>query len=158
MSVYHKVFVACDINKAIPVYEKVRKAIAVEVLNIRNKLKIQYATGEYTGLPFAALQSVIPAEIFDNLKYPVIHASSFDYISLEFGFGDKIRTLGMTSVCSCDYSDVYDGDKIIFHIASWGNHEAVMDIVKKALLDLNVGDVYECDDAKNPDKFTKVEK
>jgi len=70
-------------------------------------------------------------------------------ISFDFKNGDEnSRSLRMLTDCSCDYSDTYDGDKIIFSLGYWGSNDEIMQVVAKAVSAF--GDVYydfnDCDD------------
>tara|TARA_Y100001956_G_scaffold4944_1_gene4465 strand:- start:22369 stop:22836 length:468 start_codon:yes stop_codon:yes gene_type:complete len=74
---------------------------------------------------------------------------NFDVLSLTFGNGDEnLRMLQVFPDCSCDYDDIYEGDKIIFSIGCWGMYDEIMKVVAKAVAPF--GDVYydfnDCDD------------
>lgn len=78
-----------------------------------------------------------------------IHARSTNMISFDFGVGDiNLRSLNMFPDCSCDYDDIYDGEKIIFSIGHWGSYGEIMKSLYKALAPF--GDVYydhnDCDE------------
>lgn len=60
----------------------------------------------------------------------------------------EARSLFCTHSCSCDYSDTYDGEKIMFSIGHWGMCDEIMKVVAKACKEF--GTVYydhnDCDD------------
>lgn len=142
MSVDHKVFVACDVNKALDVYSACLRAINDFVSKKRSDVADRF--GSY---------SEVPLVIKEKLSIPYTHSYDFDSYRIIFGDGRKQRQLFMTHVCSCDYADVYVGDKIIFSVGAWGDHDVVMSYVKEALK--KFGDVYERDESKAKE-FTKV--
>ncbi|CAM0108035.1 hypothetical protein VPH5P1C_0079 [Vibrio phage 5P1c] len=50
-----------------------------------------------------------------------IDTCEFRHYTFHFGCGDLgARMLGMFVDCDYDYSDTYEGDKIIFSIGCWG--------------------------------------
>lgn len=142
MSVDHKVFVACDVNKALDVYSACLRAISDYVSKKRSFHIDRF--GLYTEVPLV---------VRENLFVPYIHSYDFDTFRIMFGDGRKQCQLFMTHVCSCDYADVYDGDKIIFSMGARGDHDVIMSYVKEALE--KFGEVYECDESKAKE-FTKV--
>ena len=77
-----------------------------------------------------------------------IFTSNFNHFWLSFVTAKESRDIFMTHSCSYDYKEIYDGEKIIFSIGHWGDHQIYMDIIKDAIKDF--GDVYEdvndCDD------------
>ena len=142
MSVDYKVFVACDVNKALDVYSACLRAINDFVSKKRSFYINRF--GLYTEVPLV---------VRENLFVPYIRSYDFDTFRIMFGDGWKHRQLFMTHVCSCDHADVYDGDKIIFSIGARGDYDVVMSYVKEALK--KFGDVYERDESKAKE-FTKV--
>tara|TARA_B100001105_G_scaffold119372_1_gene95629 strand:- start:2351 stop:2818 length:468 start_codon:yes stop_codon:yes gene_type:complete len=81
---------------------------------------------------------------------------NFDVLSLTFGNGDEnLRMLQVFPDCSCDYSDTYEGDKIIFSVGCWGMYDEIMKVVAKSVAPF--GDVYydfnDCDE----EDFVKLE-
>lgn len=73
--------------------------------------------------------------------------SDFNVLCLDFGIGEH-RSLHIFPDCSCDYSEIYQGDKIIFSLGCWGKHKEIMEILINTLTELS--DVYydfnDCDD------------
>ncbi len=78
-----------------------------------------------------------------------VEVSLFSMYTLFFQCRDhSMRMLRMHTDCSCDYSDTYDGDKIIFSLGCWGKSDEIMQVVAKSVAPF--GDVYydhnDCDD------------
>lgn len=142
MSVDHKVFVACDVSKAIDVYHEVLKKI--KELHFEQR---RYFIKQYDDF-FS-----IPTFIQSSLVTPYVISHGFEYFNISVGFGNGMRHMFMTHVCSSDYSETYKGDKIIFSIGSGGEHVEIMEAVKNALSPF--GDVYERDE-RITDEFKKV--
>lgn len=75
-----------------------------------------------------------------------VNSYDFETFQIIFGIGDgdkksaDRRILWVNTTCSCDYSDVYEGDKIIFSTGSWGSHIDIMEVVLKVLV--KFGNVY----------------
>lgn len=63
----------------------------------------------------------------------------FKSFDLTFGIGEK-RVLFITYAHSCDYSEIYEGDKIIFSLGCWGMSEEIMMVVAESVKEF--GDVY----------------
>jgi hypothetical protein len=78
-----------------------------------------------------------------------ISGYNMEMLSIDFGCGDaNRRSLNVFSSCYSDYSDIYEGGKIIFSIGHWGKNKEIMNQVAIALE--SFGDVYydhnDCDD------------
>tara|TARA_R110000822_G_scaffold84617_1_gene198550 strand:- start:9 stop:488 length:480 start_codon:yes stop_codon:yes gene_type:complete len=78
----------------------------------------------------------------------------FGSFNISFTVNHEVRQLFITHSCSCDYSDTYKGDKIIFSLGCWGMSEEIMMVVAKSIDDM--GDLYY---VKNDcsDDFVKLE-
>lgn len=74
--------------------------------------------------------------------------SNFRSFITQFKVYGNSRALFCTHTCSSDYSDTYDGDKIIFSLGSWGLSEKIMMVVSDVVKEY--GDVYftnnDCED------------
>ena len=91
-----------------------------------------------------------PSDIFDEefiAKWSngisAITTYDFGSFSLFFRVDGEQRRLFVTHTCSSDYSDIYEGNKIIFSLNSWGMDVAIMDVVANAVKEF--GDVYYTD-------------
>jgi len=144
MSDSHKLFVACDVSKALEIYGHVMMHIKKLHRNRKEDLIMQY--GDYYN---------IPEHIRQNLKAPVVISYDMDSFALVFGMGigEEERKIFMSHVCSTDYKEYHDGQKIVFHIGAFGEHENIMNVVKECLIQW--GDVWECDESVSL-KFNKV--
>jgi len=147
MSVDSKLFVCCGKEKLFEVVESV-----IDNLNIYSRSKLD----EYWTQNTEANNRIhfLNGEEYkdQSKKYSNSVKGDFrcmDVLSLTFGNGDEnLRTLKVFPDCSCDYSDTYEGEKIIFSIGCWGMYEEVMQVVAKAVS--SFGEVYydhnDCDD------------
>ena len=148
MSVDAKLFVTCGKEKLFDVL-----SVVTDALNIwqRNLLDNHIATTEYMNrLHF------LHNDGSDSWTNGVHSDFSFpDVISTNFKVDDEDRRLKIFPDCSCDYSDTYEGDKIIFSLGCWGMYNEIMMVVAKAVAPF--GDVYydfnDCDDQ----DFVKLE-
>lgn len=78
-----------------------------------------------------------------------VDSHDFESFWIIFGNGDSVcRSLFMTTSCSSDYSEIYDGHKVIFSIGCWDSYDEIMAVVADAVKPY--GDVYydynDCDD------------
>lgn len=78
-----------------------------------------------------------------------IRSYNFDHFLFSFGSGEYLeRSLSMFPTCSSDYSDTYDGYKVIFSIGMWGKYDEIMMVIAEAVKEF--GDVFykpnDCDD------------
>jgi hypothetical protein len=64
----------------------------------------------------------------------------FGSFNILFTVNGESRQLFITHSCSSDYSDTYEGDKIIFSLGCWGMSEEIMMVVAKSINDL--GEIY----------------
>lgn len=151
MSVDSKLFVTCGRDKTIEVGQAVRKALDIWV---REELD---ATVKRTGSPNRSFLLTNPIKsIYLTNGVKGINTQEFRSYTFHFGCGDKFeRMLWMHVDCNYDYSDTYEGDKIIFSIGCWGMYDEIMKVVAKAVAPF--GDVYydfnDCDDQ----DFVKLE-
>ena len=149
MSVDAKLFVTCGKEKLFDVLSAVTAA-----LNIwqRNLLDNHIATTEYMNrLHFLYNDNNDQGwtdGVHSDFSFP-------DIISTNFKVDDEDRSLKIFPDCSCDYSETYEGDKIIFSLGCWGMYNEIMMVVAKAVAPF--GDVYydfnDCDDQ----DFVKLE-
>lgn len=77
-----------------------------------------------------------------------IDTHDFRSFNMHFRVAGESRSLFCTHGCSSDYSNVYEGNKIIFSLGYWGKSDEIMKIVAKAAKEF--GEVYydfnDCDD------------
>ena len=147
MSVDSKMFVTCKKEDVISIGNSVTEALKVYV---RDKLDNYWKnnTDAQSRVNFMWSDSYKDqSNKFTNGISVTSH--NFDTFVISFGNGDDyIRNLFMFTTCSSDYSDVYDGYKVIFSIGRWGNSEEIMNVVAGSLKPY--GDVYynfnDCDD------------
>ena len=144
MSVDSKLFVTCGKDHLYEVIQSVTYNINTYV---RNKLDSHIAeVGASSRMAF------FWGDNYDSSKWTNgcdIGCYGFDCINIVFGVGEEIhRCLSILPDCSCDYSDTYRGDKIIFLLGCWGMYDEIMKVVAKAVAPF--GDVYydynDCDD------------
>lgn len=69
-----------------------------------------------------------------------VNTHDFELFNIRFSIYGELRNLSATHVCSEDYSDIYQGGKIIFSLGSWGMSEEIMMVVAEAIKDF--GDIY----------------
>ena len=147
MSVDSKMFVTCNKDDVISIGNSVTEALNTYV---RDKLDNYWKNN-------TDAQSRVNFMWGDSYKDQSnkftngvsITSHNFDTFVISFGNGDDcIRNLFMFPTCSGDYSDVYDGHKVIFSIGYWGSSEEIMNVLSEALKPY--GDVYydfnDCDD------------
>ena len=78
----------------------------------------------------------------DNWSNGINNVYTYEFNSFHINFrvnGEK-RNLFVTHVCSNDYSDVFEGEKIIFSLGCWGMSEEIMMVVADAIKEF--GDIY----------------
>ena len=151
MSVDSKLFVTCGKDKTIEVGQAVKKALDVwvrEELDATVKRTGSHNRGYLIANPIKGLHFTNGVKSVDTHE--------FRHYTFHFGCGDRnARMLGMFIDCEYDYSDTYEGDKIIFSIGCWGMYDEIMKVVAKAVAPF--GDVYydfnDCDDQ----DFVKLE-
>ena len=122
----------------------------------RGELK-HYADSEgfdsITRFLFRNKEAGVNKDLKDFTNGVSIHTHDFGSFNISFTVYGETRSLFITHTCSCDYSDVYDGDKIIFSLGKWGMDEEIMKVVMKSIKEF--GDVYytpnDCSD-----DFTKM--
>ena len=68
------------------------------------------------------------------------NTSDFRSFNINFIIKGENRSLFITHSCSCDYSEIYKGDKIIFSLGMWGMSEEIMMVVAKSVKEF--GDCY----------------
>lgn len=69
-----------------------------------------------------------------------ITTHDFRSFSINFNVNDETRNLFITHTCSTDYSEIYEGDKIIFSLGCWGMNKEIMLVIANAIKDF--GDIY----------------
>lgn len=69
-----------------------------------------------------------------------VDTSTFTSFNIHFEVKGEKRSVFITHTCSCDYSEIYEGEKIIFSLGYWGMSEKIMMVVANAVKDF--GDVY----------------
>lgn len=147
MSVDSKLFVTCGKDKTIVVGQAVEKALNAY---IRELLDEDVKSRGYLNLSHYASEMKKHSPRFKiSNGVEDINVSDFRMYSFYFNLAEHSgRQLRMFVDCSCDYSDTYEGDKIIFSIGCWGKHDEIMKVVAKAVAPF--GDVYydhnDCDD------------
>lgn len=130
MSVYSKMFVTCGEDKFSEV-----------IRNIISDLK--YTTCVTYGDDYW-------------IKDLSVHSRDFNSFCMDFDvYNDanltmETRSLFISSVCSCDHSHIYEGDKIVFSIGRWGHYDFVMTKLAETLK--RFGKVYyDFDDSDDKD-------
>lgn len=69
----------------------------------------------------------------------VIRSYHFDIFRTSFNVDGEHRSLYITHTCSCDYSETYDGDKIIFSLGRWGKYDKeIMMVIAKSVKSFGV--------------------
>lgn len=147
MSLDSKMFVTCNKDDVISIGNSVTEALNTYV---RDKLDNYWKnnTNAQSRVNFMWSDSYKDqSNKFTNGVSVTSH--NFDTFVISFGNGDDCtRNLFMFPTCSSDYSDVYDGYKVIFSIGYWGNSEEIMNVLSEALKPY--GYVYydfnDCDD------------
>lgn len=136
MSNTHKLFVAVDqVSKALDIYSLAMMHIK-RLQRIRKEDLISQH-GDYYN---------IPSDIRVNMKPPCVVSYDMDTLALVFGLGiGEERVMYMSHVCSTDYKEYHDGPKVVFNIGASGEHELIMNEMKKCLV--QYGDVWECDES-----------
>jgi len=69
-----------------------------------------------------------------------IHTHDFGSFTTNFTVNGEKRNLSINHSCSCEYEDIYDGDKIIFSLGCWGLSREIMMVVADSVKEF--GDVY----------------
>ena len=146
MSVDAKLFVTCGKDKLFDVMESV-----IEHMNIYVRAELDHYCKNHTDAS-SRFHFLLNKDYFEQSKNFTngvrIGCHDFRCICIDFGNGDGRRSLRVFPDCSCDYLDIYDGDKIIFSIGHWGNCDAIMQVVALAVKEF--GDVYydhnDCDE------------
>jgi hypothetical protein len=64
----------------------------------------------------------------------------FNLFTINFRVNGERRRLSISHDCSCDHSDTYEGDKIIFSLGCYGISEEIMLVVAESVK--GFGDVY----------------
>ena len=76
------------------------------------------------------------------------YTHDFGSFNISFTVHGEKRILFVTHTCSNDYSEVYEGEKIIFSLGCWGMSEEIMLVIADAIKEF--GDVYytknDCED------------
>lgn len=147
MSIDSKIFVACNKEDVINIGSSVTEALNTYV---RGKLDNYWKQNTDCA---SRLQFLVNKDLKEhsNKFTNGVNISTHDFGTFIFNFGsgdDFKRSLFMFSDCSSDYSDVYDGYKLIFSIGYWGSSDEIMNILAEALRPY--GDIYydfnDCDD------------
>jgi hypothetical protein len=147
MSIDAKLFVTCGKDKMFDVVNTV-----VSQLNtwVREELDAHWtATTDAASRAHFMFSEEYQAQSKLFTNGVTIHAYNMDVISIDFGCGDENRrSLKVIPDCTSDYSDIHDGEKIIFSVGHWGKHNSIMNQVAIAVSQF--GDVYydhnDCDD------------
>lgn len=148
MSVDSNLFVTCGKDKTIEVGQAVRKALDVWITKSLDTYW-QNHTDAVNRIQFLRDEDYrAQSEVYTN-GVKSVDTHEFRHYTFHFGCGDRnARMLSMFIDFSCDYSDIYGGDKIIFSIGCWGMYDEIMKVVAKAVAPF--GDVYydfnDCDD------------
>lgn len=69
-----------------------------------------------------------------------IYTHDFRSFNIVFTINDETRSLFITHNCSNDYSEIYEGDKIIFSLGHGGNYEEVMSTIAESIKEF--GNIY----------------
>lgn len=143
MSVDAKLFVTCDPVEAIHVAQAVlRKLNEWQRSVLDNHWK---SKGYNSRIEFFALGVDAKDNWSNGVKVDTQDLSSFCFY---FRINGEKRMLHVHLECDCDYSDTYDGYKVIFSIGHWGMYSEIMKQVAQAVE--SFGDVYydhnDCDD------------
>lgn len=147
MSVDSKMFVTCKKEDVMSIGNSVTEALNTYV---RGKLDSYW---RYNTTCSNRLQFLFDKSLEEHSRKFTngvsVTTRNFDSFVISFGNGDESRrNLFMSPTCSSDYSDVYDGYKVIFSIGYWGSSEEIMNVLSEALKPF--GDVYydfnDCDD------------
>ena len=91
----------------------------------------------------------IPQEERVFWQSPEVKTYHFEHFSVYFGLGkNNVRNLSICHNCSCDYTDVCEGDKIIFSLGNWGESKEIMVLLIPVLKEYGkvFYDFNDCDD------------
>jgi len=72
-----------------------------------------------------------------------ITTTNFESFSIVLKINGETRDLFITHTCSNNYSDTYEGDKIIFSLGRWGMDKDIMMVIAESVKEF--GDVYFCE-------------
>jgi len=138
MSIDSKLFVCLGKEHLFEVVTKVQSAIKDYFICELDKIK-----GDDSRMTY-----ILKSKETENPWYWVRgEFSDLQVICLNFGIGEA-RALHIFPDCSCDNSEIYQGDKIIFSLGCWGKYKEIMEILINTLTELS--DVYydfnDCDD------------
>jgi hypothetical protein len=147
MSVASTVFVACKKEQVL----EIGKAVVDSLSEFAIKKTDEYwekHTDAFNRMHF------LHADKFKNhgLQFSngcVVDSYNFETFSFSFGCGDSLkRSVSMFTQCSTDYSEVFEGHKVIFHVSCWGMYDEIMKLIAETVKPY--GDVYydfnDCDD------------
>lgn len=142
-------FVTVKTEKSNEVYEEVKKAIDKWQRNLLDEY--WRSKGFESRLEFQHRDKELGCnKDLKDWTNGVYSCDTYDFRSfnMHFKVNAEQRSLFCTHTCSCDYSDTYEGDKIIFSIGCWGMSDEIMKVVGEACKPF--GDVYydfnDCDD------------
>ncbi|AUR86416.1 hypothetical protein NVP1084O_209 [Vibrio phage 1.084.O._10N.261.49.F5] len=150
MGVDAKLFVTCGQDKSVEVGKSVANALDFWV---RDKVDTYWKENtdcvNRMQFLFKERQKTESSDFKFTNGIKDIDTRDFESYRLHFGCGDEnLRMLWMHTRCSCDYSDTYEGEKVIFSIGHWGMCDEIMKVVAEAVKPF--GDVYydhnDCDD------------
>jgi len=68
------------------------------------------------------------------------NTTTFSCFDVNFTIYGEQRSLFVTHTCSNDYSEIHNGDKIIFSLGCWGRYDEIMKIIAECLKEF--GSVY----------------
>lgn len=136
-----KLFVATKTENITKVMPKVLKALNEWQ---RNRLD-QYWNDNGFRSRLQFLFSTKDDENYQNFSNGVKSCNTYDFesFSIYFTVENEDRRLFVTHSCSSDYSEFYEGDKIIFSLGTWGMSTEIMKVVAETVKEF--GDVYFCE-------------
>ena len=136
MGVDTRMFIATKKENILEVMPKVIKAI-----NEWQRFELKTAS-EKAGFDNILQFLFSSEENKDNWSNGISNINTYDFgsFNINFRFNGESRSLFITHTCSNDYSDIYDGEKIIFSLGCWGRSEDIMMVIIEALFGL--GTIY----------------
>lgn len=141
MGVDAKLFVTAKQGQENLIYAKVKKAIDIWQRSLLDDYKDK--------MGFTSRYDITSMEKYGwSNGISSIHTYDFGSFFMHFRVAGESRSLFCTHSCSCDYSDAYQGYKIIFSLGYWGKSDEIMKVIAKSVKEF--GDVYydfnDCDD------------
>lgn len=86
------------------------------------------------------LQYLCATENNDFTNGVEVNSCDFNSFTIDFKVRGEQRSVFVTHKCSMDYSDVYEGEKMIFSLNMWGMHKEIMNCIAESIKEF--GEVY----------------